>query len=239
MKDVYKLGIIYISFIVCAILYWVVYDMAPGFHEHIVQGEDKLVEWITFFGFMGASIISFSIFRFRKTMTKFTKFYVFMLGLFFFVCAGEELSWGQRQLGFETPKNVEVINEQNEFNLHNIEFEQFKYLSFIRPKDIVSWFMKLFGMIVPFACWFIFRNPNHFIWRYFPPPGLIPCFLFPELIVMRQDTVQAWAYARYGETAKAMWNLQADEVTEMYWGLCAILAAWFIFKAWKANARTN
>ena len=233
MKDGFKLGLIYTGFITCIVIYWVLYEFTPVFHANFVRGEDKLVEWITFAGFLSASIFSFCIFRFHKNMSKFAKLYICMLGLFFFVCAGEEISWGQRQFGYKTPDNIESINEQDEFNLHNIEFEKFKYLKFIHPKDIVSWFMKLFGIIVPFVCWFIFRKPESVVWRFFPPPSLIPCFLFPELIVMRQDSVRNWAQVRYGEAAVEMWKLQADEVTEMYWGLCAILAAWAIYNAWK------
>lgn len=33
---------------------------------------------------------------------------------------GEELSWGQRILGIETPEELELINNQDEQNIHNI-----------------------------------------------------------------------------------------------------------------------
>lgn len=34
--------------------------------------------------------------------------------------AGEEISWGQRLFSFATPADLNAINEQHEFNLHNI-----------------------------------------------------------------------------------------------------------------------
>lgn len=37
------------------------------------------------------------------------------------VCAGEEISWGQRILGFETPEKIAAANLQGEFTLHNLE----------------------------------------------------------------------------------------------------------------------
>ena len=40
--------------------------------------------------------------------------------LFSIVCAGEEISWGQRILGFEGPDAWIAINKQGEMNLHNI-----------------------------------------------------------------------------------------------------------------------
>ena len=40
------------------------------------------------------------------------------IGLFFMI--GEELNWGQRLFGWETPDSLKVINKQKETNLHNI-----------------------------------------------------------------------------------------------------------------------
>lgn len=38
----------------------------------------------------------------------------------FFAAAGEEVSWGQRVLGLQTPPDWKAINEQSELNLHNV-----------------------------------------------------------------------------------------------------------------------
>jgi hypothetical protein len=38
----------------------------------------------------------------------------------FFAAFGEEISWGQRILGFATPEALGGINVQNELNIHNI-----------------------------------------------------------------------------------------------------------------------
>ncbi len=47
---------------------------------------------------------------------------LFYLGFsaLFFVVAGEEISWGQRIFGIETPDVLIEINVQSEFNIHNI-----------------------------------------------------------------------------------------------------------------------
>ncbi|MEM1436663.1 MAG: hypothetical protein AAGG11_21615 [Pseudomonadota bacterium] len=42
--------------------------------------------------------------------------------MFFF--AGEELSWGQRIIGMETPESIRATNAQNEFNFHNHDIIQ-------------------------------------------------------------------------------------------------------------------
>jgi len=51
--------------------------------------------------------------------TKKNIFYL-LLVILFFVGFGEEISWGQRILNFETPEALKQVNLQNETNIHNI-----------------------------------------------------------------------------------------------------------------------
>lgn len=44
-----------------------------------------------------------------------------LLALLFLVCAGEEISWGQRIFDWETPQILDELNAQGETNLHNIQ----------------------------------------------------------------------------------------------------------------------
>ncbi len=44
----------------------------------------------------------------------------FAFGLVLCFAAGEELSWGQRWLGYETPDAAKALNVQGEFTLHNL-----------------------------------------------------------------------------------------------------------------------
>jgi hypothetical protein len=46
-------------------------------------------------------------------------FYLF-LGILFLICFGEEISWGQRLLNWETPRLFSEINAQGEINIHNL-----------------------------------------------------------------------------------------------------------------------
>lgn len=41
-----------------------------------------------------------------------------------FLIAGEEISWGQRIFGWQTPADLAAINHQNETNVHNIRWVQ-------------------------------------------------------------------------------------------------------------------
>ena len=72
-----------------------------------------------------AIILGFTIFyliSFYRKLFKFSYLKIFILleilGLSFFFF--EEISWGQHFIGFSTPNFLSDINNQNEFNLHNI-----------------------------------------------------------------------------------------------------------------------
>ena len=72
--------------------------------------------------------------------------YLGLAALFFFG-AGEEISWGQRILGFQTPAAVSQVNQQDEFNLHNLSvWQSSKILDANRMFDLF-WF--LFAVFTP------------------------------------------------------------------------------------------
>lgn len=43
------------------------------------------------------------------------------------MAAGEEISWGQRILGIQTPESIRAVNVQHELNLHNMQWIQGHY----------------------------------------------------------------------------------------------------------------
>jgi hypothetical protein len=90
---------------------------------HAWSVEDGPFETLSAILFAGASIgfvvVAFrSDFLRRKTHgLRYTSMVAWALLMFVF--AGEEISWGQRVIGFETPAIVRDANQQEEFNLHN------------------------------------------------------------------------------------------------------------------------
>jgi hypothetical protein len=210
-----------------AAFYWMVYSIAPDFHQRWFRGEDKLVEWLTFAGFILASLVMCSTFRkFRGGMGLFSRAYIAGLALFFFVCAGEELSWGQRIFGFKTPEAVKEENEQDEFNLHNIKFEHF------HPVVVVSLFMKGFGILLPLVLVIGWREHAHEWRRYIAPVALVPCFLFAEASVPVAKAVARGLEPRIGAVAAKVIKLDSAEMKEMYWGLSVMFASLAIHGAW-------
>jgi hypothetical protein len=50
----------------------------------------------------------------------FPRLYLILWAAFSILCFGEETSWVQHQLGYDTPVALAELNEQGEFNLHNL-----------------------------------------------------------------------------------------------------------------------
>jgi hypothetical protein len=88
--------------------------------------EDAFVEYVGAALFLMASVAFFLLYKRSRQISMFAKisfkgniFYL-LLGLaFLFVCL-EEISWGQRIIGFQTPEGIREINAQSEFNIHNL-----------------------------------------------------------------------------------------------------------------------
>ncbi|NND33087.1 MAG: hypothetical protein HKN76_10890 [Saprospiraceae bacterium] len=76
--------------------------------------EDHFFEYLTASLFLATSLIFLLLYLQKRKLT----LAIFTLAMF--VGAGEEISWGQRILNFETPEKLKTVNVQNEFNLHNI-----------------------------------------------------------------------------------------------------------------------
>ncbi|HRC56631.1 MAG TPA: hypothetical protein PKU97_11950, partial [Kofleriaceae bacterium] len=80
--------------------------------------EDGPVEWITFSAFtLAAGILAL---RVRKLGGRWFAAASVLLALFCVVVAGEEISWGQRLLGFRPPDVFLDRNFQQELNVHNV-----------------------------------------------------------------------------------------------------------------------
>ncbi len=78
--------------------------------------EDGLIQYMGALFFLFCSIIFLICFRIKRSI-----FYLFfgMLFLFGFL---EEVSWGQRIIGYETPNFFHKYNLQDEFNIHNLKW---------------------------------------------------------------------------------------------------------------------
>lgn len=97
------------------------------FFEEVYTKEDGWVEWISAFGFfVGFLIFSSRVWRLRQVKPRIFLVMTSLAALVFLFGAGEEISWGQRVFGLETPEALKKINSQGEINLHNIQIGDFK-----------------------------------------------------------------------------------------------------------------
>jgi hypothetical protein len=83
--------------------------------------EDRPVEALTFMAFLGASVMALRLaWLHRREFPWWIRGLYLLLALAFFGVAMEEVSWGQRWVGFETPELFRRVNRQGEVTFHNI-----------------------------------------------------------------------------------------------------------------------
>jgi len=91
----------------------------PDFYYLSIQ-EDEVLEWSSFWSFLLAAVMCLRrAADYRLTARRFP-WYLLGLALFCFIVAMEEISWGQRVLGYRPPAYFLAHNFQQEFNFHNI-----------------------------------------------------------------------------------------------------------------------
>lgn len=140
-----------------------------------ITAEDSLVEWSEFVMIFASSLIfaglSLSLFRNHQVMLGCLSLLVAVGSLF---VAGEEISWGQRVFGWNTPEGLAAMNVQRETTLHNI--------SSVHPLFIYGMMLVgLYGTLMPFlesARWSIKRQ-SLLSYLLVPPLCLIPAFFMP------------------------------------------------------------
>jgi len=86
-----------------------------------LRGEDGPLEWIQFFQYTFASIISLFIFIKSKNKKSIGILIWLVLAFACFIVAGEEISWSERITGFSL-NSISEINVQGETNFHNLPF---------------------------------------------------------------------------------------------------------------------
>lgn len=88
------------------------------------------------------------------------RFYFLLLAIFFLVCFGEEITWGQRIIGWDTPKVLKAMNAQRETNIHNLWLfkssdqtgaQKNQIALFLHPGRLIALFWLAYCIILPLA----------------------------------------------------------------------------------------
>jgi hypothetical protein len=157
--------------------------------------EDEALEWATFWAFSAAGVVALvGALGQRKAGVRFPWFMV-GLSLFCFFVAMEEVSWGQRLLGYRPPAYFLEQNFQQELNLHNVVSTDLRKLAL---KAVILGYgvlLPLIALIPPVGRWFrrLTITP--------PPWTLIPSFL------VTYATYQIYPWKFSGEVVELMLGL--------------------------------
>jgi len=84
------------------------------------KSEMGLLQNMTVLLLVPAMVLSVLIFLRRRELPRLVGLVMLLGGLAAVYFAGEEISWGQTYFGFRTPEALAEVNEQREFNLHNL-----------------------------------------------------------------------------------------------------------------------
>lgn len=139
--------------------------------------EDGPVEWLTALAFAGAGIVALKIGLRQLGRNRRWQGILFgLVALTMFFAAGEEVSWGQRLFGWDTPDELIEINDQNETTLHNIG-------GFLLVTNAVMLLVGLYGSVAYLA------NRRLRVERFwdladylFVPPFFLSTYYFPIFV---------------------------------------------------------
>lgn len=168
-----------------------------------IESENGLVELGTPILLLPAIVAGFMVSASKKLRPEpWLRSWLLLVSLACVYMAGEEISWGQHLLGWETPEALQTLNDQQETNIHNISswFDQ-------KPRLVLELWILIGGILLPL------RNRIAGIayaasdWRYWfwPTRIVLPVSIiavlvkFPERL---EDLFGWWPYdfhVRYSE----------------------------------------
>jgi hypothetical protein len=103
-----------------AVILPAILKLMPRLYMFLIR-EDGVVEWATAVVYIVAAGFAVGLaLQFRRHREWLYVLLYSVLGAGMFLIAMEEISWGQRQLGIETPPSIAEINYKGELNFHNI-----------------------------------------------------------------------------------------------------------------------
>ncbi|WP_120499652.1 hypothetical protein [Roseovarius sp. EL26] len=175
-----------------------VYFWDKDYFSLTFAAEDKLVEYGTAVFLLISSFVliknaaSLSVKK-RLFAAGLTAFYAFM----FFMAAGEEISWGQRIIGWESGEFFQDNNKQDETNLHNMiiptPFGDF-HLAKTLFGSVLTTVILLYLAVLPFVYTRVEKIRNLCDRFAIPVPGMRHTFfaIAASLIIAAIDVSRKW-----------------------------------------------
>lgn len=188
--------------------------------------EDGPVEWLTAVVFFAAGLVALRLFwRTRgKVRPAWSMLYV-LFALGGILMAGEELSWGQHALGFETPEVVAEHNVQGEMNAHNLFGDDPSRLL----RRVAQIGLPVLCVIVPIVVMGFDRRkreaytPGHWPYYLMPKLELAPALVLAVLFDRVFEKFDNWGFSE-------RWYDGPGELAELLWAaavLIWVLTVWY------------
>ncbi len=121
-----------ILFYFVLILAYIIFSLILLYNKSLyteISYEDRFVEYLgALFLLVAGFVFCLTAYNQLKKRCWLLGSIIMFIGVVFIIAAFEEISWGQRLIGFDTPEQLEVINDQDEFNFHNIDKKFFDRL---------------------------------------------------------------------------------------------------------------
>ena len=135
--------------------------------------------------------------------------------------AGEEISWGQRILGWSTPDDLAEINRQAETNIHNIG-------DLLKMFNVVLMLASLYALVAPIT------------WRWFAGPRertVTETILIPPLVLAPGFAIAfAYRFVRFVFVPEGRYVISRfQEVTELVFYAAVAVFAWVILRRLRAE----
>jgi hypothetical protein len=133
-----------IVFPLIVVVFAIIYAIDRPLYLRLVA-EDGLVEWVTV-GILlgGAALGGLALRRLRAQSWRRRWFYGGFIAFCLF-CIAEEVSWGQRLFGFQSPPLFEARARQRETNVHNL----LQGFTTLKVKEIALGTFIVYGLVLP------------------------------------------------------------------------------------------
>ncbi len=171
---------------------WLLEAYWPDFYYMSIQ-EDEYIEWASFWAFLLAAVAA--VIASRKPDAGRFPWFLYGLALFCFVVAMEEISWGQRLLGYRPPVYFLEHNFQQELNFHNVIDTDYRKLALSATIVGYGVVLPLLALVAPL------RRLFERIGIVVPPLGLLPLFAATFAMYL------AYPFSHSGEWVELMLGL--------------------------------
>ncbi len=195
---------------------------ASPLFSHLVKEDGYLENSQAFLFFVSSVFFFISAKKFwNNKSTKHLSIIFLVLGIGLFFISGEEISWGQRFFGIETPESIKEINVQGEITVHNLNYFQYT-LPFVL---MLASFYGAFSRIIVEK----FFKKNNFLHLLTPPYFLIPTFII-MIIFYYQHTFSQYSFASVVGIPPTIFPQLWNEAIETVLAFCVVSYAYYVYK---------